>query len=80
MVRVKLKFWWWTIRYGGKKNIPKKLIFQALANSMKRMGHNLKEAQRAMPEDVSEEERVRVREARMKATDLDTHIKDLDEN
>ncbi len=80
MVRVRLKFWWWTIRYGGKKNIPKRVIFQALADSMKRTVDNFKKAQMAMPDDVPEEERLQMREARMKLADLDAQIKDLDED
>lgn len=28
IAKVKLIYWWWIIKYGGKKNIPPDLIFK----------------------------------------------------
>ena len=55
--KVRLTFWWWIIKYGGKKNIPKDLIFNKMTESMERMQKNLMEALRRMPADIGEDEK-----------------------
>ncbi|MBI3335847.1 MAG: hypothetical protein HY001_05145 [Candidatus Portnoybacteria bacterium] len=40
-VKVKLRYWWWILKYGGKKKIPPEIIFGALAKSLERMNENL---------------------------------------
>jgi len=61
-VKVRGIYWWWILKYGGKKNIPPELIFGAMERSMQRMDENIKNALRAMPEDASEEEQQMMRD------------------
>jgi hypothetical protein len=56
-VKVKGIYYWWIIKYRGKKNIPPELIFSAMARSMSRMTENLQMAIRTMPDDVTDEEK-----------------------
>jgi len=56
-VKVRLTFYWWIIKYGGKKNIPKELIFARMAKSMERMNENLMKVIRRMPKNMTEEEK-----------------------
>ncbi len=56
VIKVRLTFWWWVLKYGGKKNIPPELIFERMAKSMARMNENLQGALRAIPLDADPEE------------------------
>ena len=56
MLKVRLTYWWWIVKYGGKKNIPRELIFGRMIKSMSRMSENLEKALRAMPPDTSSQE------------------------
>ncbi|MEW5805380.1 MAG: hypothetical protein AB1721_01465 [Patescibacteria group bacterium] len=56
-VKVKLTYWWWVIKYQGKKNIPPELIFGKMSESMNRMQDGLLQALRHSPDDISEEEK-----------------------
>jgi hypothetical protein len=57
VVKVRLTYWWWIVKYGGKKNIPRELIFGRISGSMERMRENLMRALRCMPGDTSEEDK-----------------------
>lgn len=57
VVKVKLTYCWWIIKYRGKKNIPQELIFGKISGSMERMRENLMQALRHMPADISDEEK-----------------------
>ncbi|MFH1162363.1 MAG: hypothetical protein V1696_03795 [Candidatus Jorgensenbacteria bacterium] len=56
MVKVRLLYWWWIVKYGGEKNIPKELLFKKMAESMSRLAENLEAARRAMSPDADQEE------------------------
>lgn len=56
-IKVRLTFWWWTVKYGGKKNIPRELVFNKMTASMERMQKNLMDALRHMPADIGEDEK-----------------------
>ncbi len=74
-VKVRGRFYWWCVRYGGKKRIPKEVIVGALAKSVDRMNRNLKMAQDAMPlDDMTEEERLAIRDMRLQAGELSSKI------
>lgn len=45
------------MKYGGKKNIPRDLVFGKMTESMERMQENLMEALRRMPADMGEDEK-----------------------
>lgn len=45
------------LRYGGVRKIPPEVVAQQMQKSVERMEQNLKNALRALPDDVDEEER-----------------------
>lgn len=55
-MKVRLTYWWWIVKYGGKKNIPRELIFLKMTESVSRLADNLEAARRAMPPDANQEE------------------------
>ena len=77
VVKIWLRYHWWVIRYGGKKKIPKKEIFDTLFKSMQSTADNMRQAQRVMPDDLPEEERMRLREAMIRVDDLKSSIDSL---
>lgn len=56
-LKVRLIYWWWIIKYGGKKNIPPELIFGRINKSMARISENLMDALKTMPPDATEDEK-----------------------
>lgn len=56
-VKVRFTYWWWTVKYGGRNNIPPELIFERMEASMRRSHESLMAALSAMPEDIEEEKR-----------------------
>ncbi|MBI2476488.1 MAG: hypothetical protein HYV67_04600 [Candidatus Taylorbacteria bacterium] len=56
-VKVRSRYWWWVIKYGGKKNIPREVIFGAMEKSMKCLTENLNQAVRLLPTDADAEEK-----------------------
>jgi hypothetical protein len=56
-LKVRAMFLWWTIRYGGAKNIPPELLAERMEKSIARMKQALQDALRALPDDATEEER-----------------------
>jgi len=75
-VKVRFTYWWWIVRYGGKKNIPPELIFGKISGSMERMRENLMQAFRHMPDDISEEEKKELLKA-IAAADLEKNFKQV---
>ncbi|MEK7208550.1 MAG: hypothetical protein AAB699_03340 [Patescibacteria group bacterium] len=70
-VKVKSRYYWWVIRYCGKRNIPPELIFGQIAKSMERMKENLMQALRHLPPDMGAEEKKTLLDAIGKADELD---------
>ena len=50
-LKTRLYLWWWTIKYGGKKNIPKEVFFAQMAKSMERLNQNLQCARASAMDD-----------------------------
>lgn len=73
-VKMKLKIWWYSLRYGGKDNIPPEVLFGEMEDSMERLQENLMNALRDMPDDISDEDQAQLLEALQKAKDLDTGL------
>jgi len=48
---------WWTIKYGGKKNIPPELIFDQMDRTMSSLKDNLMQAFRTFDEGTTQEEK-----------------------
>lgn len=76
-VKVKSRYYWWVVRYGGEKNIPPELIFGQLQKSMARMKDSLQEALRHLPKDISDEEKQMLLDAIGKAEELNRKQQEL---
>lgn len=78
-VKVRGRFYWWVIRYGGKKRIPREVVFGAMAKSLQRMNDNLEKAYQIGAHDpnTSAEEVHKVLAVRKKAHELTTNIEKL---
>lgn len=75
-IRVRGRFYYWCLRYGGKKRIPKEVIARAMEKSIERLNRNLKLAQDSFNlNDMSEDERLALRAMRLKAGEIDSGIK-----
>jgi len=70
-------YWWWIIKYRGKKNIPREVVFGALAETVKRMNEDMMQALGAMPDDVSEDDRREFVEAMQKTAEFEREVKEL---
>lgn len=77
VVKIKVMYWFWIIKYGGKKKIPPEVVFGKLNETMESLLSNIQEAIKVSPEDMSEEERLMVRELMMKTANLKKEVKDL---
>ena len=73
-VKVKAVYYWWVIKYRGKKNIPPELIFSQMARSMARMNENMQLAMRALPDDASREEKEQLMELLSQANVLEDEV------
>ena len=76
-LKVRLKYWWWIVKYRGKKNIPREVVFGAMAKSLERMNENLMGAYREIPDDMSAEEKRELFEALQRAKDMEGEINRL---
>lgn len=56
-IKVRGLFLWWTLRYGGVKNIPPELLAERMERNIERMKDSLMNALRALPDDATDEER-----------------------
>jgi hypothetical protein len=70
-VKVRLIYWWWIIKYGGKKNITPELIFEKISGNIERMRENLTQAFCHMPDDANENEKKELLDIIRKAADLE---------
>jgi ribosomal protein S1 len=73
-LKVRLRYWWWIVKYRGKRNIPKEVVFDALTKSLERMNENLMAAYREMPEDMSDEDKKLLFESLQKGKALEGEI------
>lgn len=77
-VKTRVIYWWWIIKYRGKKNIPPQVIFGAMEKTMNGLKDNLMQAFRALPSDVDEEEKKEFFEIFGKVKELEKEIKNKD--
>jgi len=56
-IKVRSRFWWWVIKYRGKKNIPKEVVFGALIETAGRLSNDFEMARRTIPDAMPEQER-----------------------
>ncbi len=78
-VKVRSKYIWWIVRYGGKKRIPREVIFGAMAKSLQRVNDNLDSAFQIGGHDsnTSAKEVHQVLAAKEKALELTANIEKL---
>ncbi len=76
-VKVKLIYWWWIIKYRGKKNIPPEVIFKKLEETAASLTNDIRDAVRVSSDEMNEEERLKMREALMKISEFEGEIKNL---
>lgn len=75
MFKARIKVFWWSIKYGGKQNIPPQLIFDEIDKTMASMKDAMMQAFRL--DDLSEEERRDALKIIGKIDELDSGLKDL---
>ncbi len=76
-IKVRLTYWWWVIKYRGKKNIPREVFFGALTKSVSQMQENMMQALRAIPPNLEEDEKKQFLEAIYNVHELKDEISDL---
>ena len=77
-VKTRLIYWWWIVKYEGKKNIPPEVIFNKLEETAESLADDIQDAVRVSPiEEMTEGERLRMREVSMKVSDFVREIKNL---
>lgn len=57
VVKVKTLYWWWIIKYGGKKNIPPEVVLGSMEKAMKDVLSSVEQAFRLVDSDASPEEK-----------------------
>lgn len=75
-IKTRPMYWWWILKYGGKKNIPPELVFGKTDETMDSLMENIMNAARAEPPDMTGEERKQFRDLIMKINELKAGIKD----
>lgn len=50
-LKVRCKYYFWIVRYGGKKRIPQEVVFRSMAKSLARMNDNLDAAYKLAAND-----------------------------
>ncbi|KKQ62620.1 MAG: hypothetical protein UT03_C0027G0014 [Candidatus Moranbacteria bacterium GW2011_GWD2_38_7] len=81
-LKTKLYFLWWVIKYRGKKNIPKEVIFAQMAKSLERMSQNLQCARASAMNDAdtNKDEMREIYDAIKKAENLQQEIENIQKN
>ena len=77
MVKVRLIYWWWIVKYRGEKNIPKELLFGKMAESMSSLVENLEAARKAMSPDADQEETKTLIDIIRKADSLKEEVEEV---
>ena len=81
-VKVRCKYYWWIVRYRGKRNIPKEVVFRSLTKSLERMNNALDSAYQLGAHDMgtSGEEIHQVLSVKTSAAILTEKVNRLSEN
>ncbi|OGN00014.1 MAG: hypothetical protein A3B91_03385 [Candidatus Yanofskybacteria bacterium RIFCSPHIGHO2_02_FULL_41_29] len=77
LIKVKTMYWWWIVKYGGKKKIPHDLVFKKIEETMQSFKDDLMQAVRYSPEDMTEEERKEFIKILEKTGELSRGIKSI---
>lgn len=79
ILKVKMVYWWWIVKYGGKKNIPPEIVFNKMEKTMQGFAHDIEQAFRLVDADAPQEEKDLARDAFAKAQELKEEIARLSE-
>lgn len=77
LIKVKIIYWWWIVKYGGKKKIPHDLVLKKIEETMQSFKDDLMQVVRHSPEDMSEEERKEFMKIIEKTGDLSREFKNI---
>lgn len=73
-VKVKMIYWWWVVKYGGKKNIPPDLVYNQMEKSFKKLNENLFAALRLTPDKIDKGEQKQINELLSKMNELGNEL------
>lgn len=77
-VKVKATYWRWVIKYGGKKNIPSKVVFGAMEKTLEEMNEEFMNAVRVGDsKDMDDEEKKMISNLMSKMSELGREVKNL---
>lgn len=79
-IKVRGRFYWWIVRYRGKENIPREVVFGSMAKSLERMNDNMEKALQASVDDpdTNGEELRKVLAAMEKTGELTEEVNELE--
>lgn len=79
-IKVRGRFYWWIVRYRGKKNIPREVVFSSMVKNMERMNDNMEKALHAAADDpdANGKELRKALAAMEKAGELTNGVKELE--
>jgi|GEM_PF-3275531 len=75
-LRVRLTYWWWILKYRGKKNIPLEVVLGRMDETMKLLSENILKAVQASSANMSEDESKMVRDLLAKLRELEEGVAD----
>lgn len=75
MFKARAKVFWWSLKYGGRKNIPSQLIFDEMDKTIADMKDVMMQAFRI--DDLSQKERKQALKILSKIDELDSGLKDI---
>jgi len=71
-----LTYWWWILKYRGKKNIPLEVVLGRMDETMKLLSENILKAVQASSANMSEDESKMVRDLLAKLRELEEGVAD----
>jgi len=77
MAKIRLTYWWWIVKYGGKTKIPADLVFRRIEETMQGFKDDLMQAVRYSPENMTKKERGEFLKILEKTGDLGRELKNL---
>ena len=77
LLKTRLYFWWWIIKYRSRKNIPTEIIFAQMAKNMERLDQNLRCARSVMMDNANKEEMNEMYEVMRRVEELEGNMEKL---
>ncbi|HAT73821.1 MAG: hypothetical protein US30_C0004G0079 [Candidatus Moranbacteria bacterium GW2011_GWF2_36_839] len=82
LIKTRLIFWWWVLKYRGKKNIPPEVVFEAMTKTMESLKENLQMARicATNSDNVDKKEIEEIYDAINRTDDLEKKINRIQKN